>query len=270
MKNEIFNYKGNSITFQLGNGDVMVNATEMAKLFGKSPNHFLRTQTTKEFIDELSALRKCNPTDLVKVINGGNNFGTWMHEDVALEFARWLNPSFAIWCNDRIKELMKFGMTATPERLEDIVNNPDLVIGLATELKKERKEKEKLQNQIIELEPARIYTESIKISETDILIRDLAKMLNQAGIDIGQNRLYGWLVDNKYLIRQRKWSESKQKYRNIYTPTQRASDMGLIKLVPRPIQTRAGEPPITQFTCYVTGKGQVYFINKFFELKQAV
>ena len=40
--------------------------------------------------------------------------GTWMHEDVALEFARWLSPEFAIWCNDRIKELLTMGMTATP------------------------------------------------------------------------------------------------------------------------------------------------------------
>jgi hypothetical protein len=45
--------------------------------------------------------------DLVKVTKGGNNPGTWMHEDVALEFARWLSPLFAIWCNDRIKELLR-------------------------------------------------------------------------------------------------------------------------------------------------------------------
>ena len=67
-----------------------------------------------------------------------------MHEDVALEFARWLSPAFSIWCNDRIKELLTVGMTATPQTLEDMVNNPDLIISLATQLKKEREEKENL------------------------------------------------------------------------------------------------------------------------------
>ena len=104
-----FNYEGSAITFQSGNG-VMVNATEMAKPFGKSARGWLRNQQSEEFINELAALRNCNATDLVVVKNGGNNFGTWMHEDVALEFARWLSPKFAIWCNDRIKELLTNGV----------------------------------------------------------------------------------------------------------------------------------------------------------------
>lgn len=106
-----FNYEGNTITFQTGNG-VMVNATEMAKPFGKSARGWLRNQQAEEFINELAALRNCNANDLVVVRNGGNDFGTWMHEDVALEFARWLSPKFAIWCNDRIKELLTQGQTS--------------------------------------------------------------------------------------------------------------------------------------------------------------
>lgn len=67
-----------------------------------------------------------------------------MHEDVALEFARWLSPAFAIWCNDRIKELLTVGITATQPTLEAMLNNPDLVIGLATKLKQQREENERL------------------------------------------------------------------------------------------------------------------------------
>lgn len=88
----------------------MVNATEMAKPFKKSATHWLRNQSAKDFIREYAALRNRNPSDLVNVINGDNG-GTWMHEDVALEFARWLSPMFAIWCNDRIKELLTKGHT---------------------------------------------------------------------------------------------------------------------------------------------------------------
>lgn len=88
----------------------MVNATEMAKPFGKKAKDWLKTQSAKEFIQVLSEGKKILPSDLLQVINGDNG-GTWMHEDVALEFARWLAPQFAIWCNDRIKELLKNGTT---------------------------------------------------------------------------------------------------------------------------------------------------------------
>lgn len=91
-----------------------------------------------------TARRIPRPTDLVQVKNGGNDFGTWMHEDVAIEFARWLSPAFAIWCNDRIKELLTVGITATPPTLDAMLNNPDLVIGLATKLKQQREENERL------------------------------------------------------------------------------------------------------------------------------
>lgn len=64
-----------------------------------------------------------------------------------MEFARWLSPAFAIWCNDRIKELLQYGMTATQSTLEQMINNPDLVISLATQLKNEREEKQRLEQQ---------------------------------------------------------------------------------------------------------------------------
>lgn len=214
MKNQVFNYNGTNITFQLGNGDVMVNATEMSKKFGKSPNHFLRTQSTNNFINELSALRKCNPTDLVQVINGGNNFGTWMHEDVALEFARWLNPAFAIWCNDRIKELLKHGMTATPQKLEDMLTNPDLLIGLATELKNERAEKERLaqQNALQSAEmkkqaPKVEYYDEVLTSTSTYNTKHIAKELGMSAIALNrtlhslgvQYKHRGtWLLYSKY------------------------------------------------------------------------
>ena len=139
---KVFSYNGSNISFNKGD-EVMVNATEMAKPFGKSPKDFLKTEQTKRFIEALSEVKKILSSDLVRVVYGDNG-GTWMHEDEAMEFARWLSPAFSIWCNDRIKELLTVGMTATPQTLEDMVNNPDLIISLATQLKKEREEKENL------------------------------------------------------------------------------------------------------------------------------
>lgn len=89
-ENQIFQYNGSPITFQKGDS-VMVNATEMAKPFGKRCNDFLSTKQTKELISSLSAKTGISATGLVTVNQGGNNQGTWMHEDVALEFLSTLS-----------------------------------------------------------------------------------------------------------------------------------------------------------------------------------
>lgn len=81
----VFDYKGSKISFANGK-NVMVNATEMAKSFDKRPIDWLQNQSTTEFLDELSKVRKSTLAELVQVTKGGSTPGTWMHEDVALEF----------------------------------------------------------------------------------------------------------------------------------------------------------------------------------------
>ncbi len=154
MNSKVFSYESNPVTFQLGEA-TMVNATEMAKPFGKTPKDWLRTSPSKDFIKALSTVRHICPTDLVQIKQGGNDRtaqGTWLHEDVALEFARWLSPAFAIWCNDRIKELMRHGMTATPQTLDAILNDPDTMIRTLQALKSEREKVAQAQRRIASLE----------------------------------------------------------------------------------------------------------------------
>lgn len=141
----VYDYKGSKISFANGE-NVMVNATEMAKPFNKRPAKWLELPSTKDFLAALSDVRKSDFA-LIQTDKGGINGGggTWMHEDVALEFARWLSPAFAIWCNDRIKELLKYGMTATQPTLDEMLDNPDLVIRMATQLKQDRAEKARLE-----------------------------------------------------------------------------------------------------------------------------
>ena len=131
MENNIFKYNGTDITFLSGNGDVMINATQMAKPFGKQVYEYLRLPSTNELIKVKAGKSRIAEDQLVKTIRGGTNLGTWMHEDIALDFAQWLSIDFKLWCMDRIKELMRFGMTATQPTLEAMVDNPDLIIGLA-------------------------------------------------------------------------------------------------------------------------------------------
>lgn len=182
----LFKYNGNIITFHLGNNNLMINATEMAKPFGKFTKDWLRTDQAQKFIKELSNVRICLFDDLVVIKEGSpvNGGGTWFHEDVALEFARWLNPSFAIWCNDRIKELIKHGITATYQTIEEILKNPDSTIRILTELKKEREEKECLQEvnklQVKELEksaPKVKYHDEVLQSKRLIAINIIADEL---------------------------------------------------------------------------------------------
>ena len=158
-ENQIFQYNGSPISFQKGDS-VMVNATEMAKPFGKRCNDFLSTKQTNELINSLSAKTGISATGLVIVNQGGNNQGTWLHEDLALIFAQWLSPDFYLWCNDRIKELLTYGMTATQPTLEQMINNPDLVISLATQLKNEREEKQRLEQQNAKLKPKADFAEA--------------------------------------------------------------------------------------------------------------
>lgn len=86
----------------------MINATEMAKPFGKRPVDWMNTQQSKDVIAALSKVRNLTFEQLVYVKQGSSVYGggTWFHEDVALVFAQWLSPEFYIWCNDQIKTLL--------------------------------------------------------------------------------------------------------------------------------------------------------------------
>lgn len=119
------NYEGNEIPFRIDeNGEVFMNATEMGKHFkGKSVANFLRNKSTVEYInalhEEKDVMRIRISTDsplIQKVIGKGKEQGTWFQRNLALEFARWLNPKFSVWCNQRIDEIITKGFSAlTPE-----------------------------------------------------------------------------------------------------------------------------------------------------------
>lgn len=119
---QIYKYNESPITFQKGD-NVMVNATEMAKPFGKRPTVWFDNQQTQDFLGELSKVRNLTFAELVEVNKGAPHLGggTWLHEDVAMEFARWLSPGFAIWCNDRIKELLTTGVATVTNDDEAIL-----------------------------------------------------------------------------------------------------------------------------------------------------
>lgn len=198
--NTIFNYKGSDITFSK-DGEIMVNATQMAKPFDKRPVDWLRLPSTISFIETLTTVRKLHSDNYqaFATVNGGVNPGTWLHEDVALEFARWLSPTFAIWCNDRIKELLKHGATALNP--EDLLS-PEYIITVMTALKKERAEKEAAQlqlrekQQVVELQERTIMHQAPKVQYYDKVL-DSARLIatNIIANDLGVTAI----TLNKYL-----------------------------------------------------------------------
>lgn len=113
--------------------------------------------------------------------------------------------------------------------------------------------------QIEDMKPKALFADAVATSHTSILIGDLAKLIRQNGVDIGQNRLFAWLREHGYLI-------GSGDRRNM--PTQRAMDLGLFDIKERTFQNPDGSVRITK-TTKVTGKGQQYFINKFLQ-KEAV
>lgn len=106
--------------------------------------------------------------------------------------------------------------------------------------------------QITEMQPKALFADAVSASKSSILIGELAKMLRQNGVDIGQNRLFEYLRENGYLCK------SGAMYN---CPTQRAMDMELFEIKETAIQHADGHVTINR-TPKVTGKGQVYFVNK--------
>ena len=107
---------------------------------------------------------------------------------------------------------------------------------------------------IEEMRPKEIFADAVSVSKTDILIGDLAKLIKQNGHDIGQKRLFAWLREKGYLI--------KRKGLDWNMPTQRAMEMKLFR-VKETVVTHADGHTTVSKTTKVTGKGQVYFVNKF-------
>lgn len=107
---------------------------------------------------------------------------------------------------------------------------------------------------IEEMRPKEIFADAVSVSKTDILIGDLAKLIKQNGHDIGQKRLFAWLREKGYLI--------KRKGLDWNMPTQKAMEMKLFRVKETVVTHSDGHTTISK-TAKVTGKGQVYFVNKF-------
>lgn len=165
---------------------------------------------------------------------------------------------FERWVFDEIlPSIRRNGLYATPEKLAEMLLNPDAMIQTLQALKSEQEKRKALEARAEADKPKVLFSDAVSASSSSILIGDLAKLLRQNGVPIGQNRLFDRLRSEGYLMR---YGES----RNL--PTQRAMEQGLFEVKETTIANPDGSIRVTK-TTKVTGKGQVYFVNRY--LKEA-
>lgn len=145
-----------------------------------------------------------------------------------------------------LKGIRKTGQYSIQKKDSYMIENP---IERAKRWIEEQEEKLALQAQNEEMKPKALFADCVSASETSILVRDFAKILRQNGVEMGEKRLYKWFRDNGYVIK------------GTCQPTQRSMESGLFEVIER-IVSRGDKPPITTLTMKITGKGQIFFINK--------
>ena len=164
----------------------------------------------------------------------------------AKEFKRWVT-------HEVITSIRRHGAYATPVTIDMIIADPQFGICLLTELKEERDRSAALEAENHELRPKALFADAVAASDGTCLVGELAKMLRQNGVQVGQNRLFAMLREDGYLGKS-------GCNRNV--PTQRAMEMGLFRIKETAVTHSDGHVTVNR-TPKVTGKGQRYFVERY-------
>ena len=182
------------------------------------------------------------------IINESGLYNVILRSDKpeAKPFRKWVT-------SEVLPTIRRHGMYATPDTVEKMLADPDTTIKLLETIKQERAARLALEAQAEADKPKVLFADAVSASHTSILVGDLAKLLRQNGVEIGQNRLFSFLREKGYLCSQG------ERYN---LPTQRSMDRGWFQVKETTINQPNGSVRITR-TVKVTGKGQQYFINMF-------
>ena len=197
------------------------------------------------FIDTLGGQQKMstvNEPGLYSLVLGSR-------KPEAKAFKRWIT-------HEVVPAIRKHGAYMTPATVEVILSDPDTMIRLLQELKTERQQREALEERAEADRPKVLFADAVAVSGSTVLVGELAKILKQNGVEIGQNRLFSWLRRNGYLICRRGTDHN--------MPTQYSMELGLFEIKETAVTHSDGHVTISK-TPKVTGRGQQYFITKFLE-----
>jgi phage antirepressor YoqD-like protein len=250
-----FSYNGNDVLFDTKD-DVMVNATQLAKIYRKRPNDYLSLPATNQLIKAITRKYGISENQLVtsKAGSSQNGGGTWMHRLIVVDFCQWLDIDLKLWCTEKLDELMRYGMTATQPTLEQMINNPDLVISLATQLKNEREEKARIEAEskrkdevIAKQEPLASFAKTAFATDDKVDIGMSAKILK---LGFGRNTLFD------------KLRKAGVFFANRNEPKQRFIDAGYFEMKEKFIE-RNNHPGFVVTKVLVTQKGLAYLNHLF-------
>ena len=190
------------------------------------------------------------PNRGLQIINESGLYSLIMSSKLptAKKFKHWVT-------SEVLPTIRKHGAYLTDQKAFDITHNANSLADLLEQASEQLRQKD---IEIERMRPKEIFSDAVSTSKSYILIGELAKILKGNGIDIGQNKLFAWMRENGYLI--------KRKGTDYNMPTQRAMNQGLFKIKEGSIVHSDGHTSITK-TVKVTGRGQVFFVNKF--LKEA-
>ena len=239
---KLFNFENHEVRTTLINDEPWFVGKDVADCLGYANP---RKAIADHVDDEDKGVTKCDTLGGVQnlaVINESGLYSLILSSKLesAKRFKRWVT-------SEVLPAIRKSGAYLTDEKAYDITHNPNSLADLLLQAGEQLKKKDIVIN---EMKPKALFADAVTASETSILVRDFAKILKQNGVDIGEKRLYKWLRDNGFIIK------------NSTEPTQRAMEMGLFERIERTIQ-RSNKPPVVTSTTRITGKGQVYFTGKF-------
>lgn len=197
---------------------------------------------TTDIIDSLGRIQKAdfiNESNLYKLVFQSR-------KPQAEKFSDWVT-------SEVLPTIRKHGAYMSSEVIEKTLTDPDYLIQLATNLKEEKAKRALAEAQIERDKPKVLFADSCEVAENSILIGEFAKRLKQNGYDIGQNKLFEWLRQHDYLCKS---GERKN------LPTQYSMERGLFEIKTRVFSNPNGSVRTTS-TTKITGRGQIYFTNKF-------
>ena len=229
-----------------------------------------RTDNLKSILEEDEICELANPYSVGVAQNGGRNPLIINESGLYSLILRSRKPEakrFKKWVTSEVLPSIRGTggyMTASPNESPDQIMARALLIAQDT-ITKVQQHANALENKVQTDAPKVLFADAVEASNSSILVGELAKYLRQNGIDIGRNRLFERLRKDGYLIRQ--------KGENYNLPTQRAMDLGLFDLKKGSYINSSVSNIVTRTvtrTVKVTGKGQVYFVNKFLSQPQPV
>ena len=236
-------------------GKVLFMGADVAKILGYSNTHDALIRHCKEDgVVKHEVIDSVGRQQQAKFINEGNLYRLIVSSKLptAEKFEKWVY-------DEVLPAIRKHGAYMTADTIEKVLSDPDTIIKIATQLKEEQAKRMLLEVKVEEQKPKVLFADAVATSKTSILVGEMAKILKQNGIDIGQNRLFTWLRENGYLIRR--------SGTDFNMPTQYSMDLGLFEIKETVVHKPDGSSKINK-TPKITGKGSIYFMNKLVETGQ--